>query len=41
MSFLGLTQQVLPDAWISLFEDGAFVQNSATYGFRVEPLPSS
>jgi hypothetical protein len=37
-SFLGLTQQVLPGGWISLFEDGAFVQNSATYGFRASPL---
>ena len=38
-SFLGLTGQVLPDGWISLPGDAAFVQNSATYGFRLQPLP--
>jgi hypothetical protein len=38
-SFLGLNQQVLPDGWISLPIDGSFVQDSSSYGFRIQPLP--
>ena len=35
--FLGQTTQVLPGGWVSLPDDGAFVNGSTTYGFRVDP----
>jgi hypothetical protein len=35
--FLGQTTQLLPGGWVSLADDGAFVNGSTTYGFRVEP----
>ncbi len=35
--FLGQTGTVLPFGWVSLPVDGAFVNGSTTYGFRVEP----
>ena len=34
--FVGQTTQVLPGGWISLPDDGAFVNGSTTYGFRVD-----
>ena len=34
--FLGQTAQLLPNGWVSLPDDGAFVNGSTTYGFRVD-----
>lgn len=31
---------VLPNGWVLLAQDGAFVRGSTTYGFRVEPDPN-
>jgi hypothetical protein len=32
---------VLPNGWVLLPDDGAFVRGSVTYGFRLEPDPDS
>jgi|1186.fasta_scaffold137599_1 hypothetical protein len=36
--FVGQSTQLLPGGWVSLPDDGAFVNGSTTYGFRVDAV---